>query len=564
MAAAAAAPATPATGEGRSGGSSGPTGRPGSTGGCVGAAPRPASEIRFKEIAHYVGLSLMRNPSLTRGVPKALRSLENSASSADMLPATPSMDPPVDVLRELDLPSIHQHGKSERLKSQLEWLRAEQKAEREQLRKLENCLSDASLVEQRARQRLAKHRELHDLHAQRAAEVDRRIAELSSQLGAAESAPRRPPQQPTPQQEPPTDSQQRQLPTPWLVDSDFASREGGDRPRPATGLLAQSAERAAASHKPPSSAPGRQAGGLDLPAAQLDLTDPGPPRRPTAPGMSRSSSAPGTSISLGSPAGRARRPRAESPDPLDLPPPKPSPAEEAQLREWRRQCVREELKDKVGSAREAFRRLDLNGSGNISSQEFADGISRLGVDWQSLTGLRRPRDLFGLFDEDKDAVIVFKELFPEDYAEDVGRPSTPQFIRAYCDASARAPKAPRWSPAGPEEELRLAAEASQSNDDAAEKRKWMRSTMRRLKARGKSDARCREIVAAHLPRGTGPKDREGVSTFTLVDLKTCKKSYLDEVNLPMRRMWKVVGDLKDLRREQKNMYDKLYSVTYST
>ncbi len=31
------------------------------------------------------------------------------------------------------------------------------------------------------------------------------------------------------------------------------------------------------------------------------------------------------------------------------------------------------------------------------------------------------------------------------------------------------------------------------------------------------DARCREIVAAHLPRGTGPKDLEDVHTFSALD-----------------------------------------------
>lgn len=57
------------------------------------------------------------------------------------------------------------------------------------------------------------------------------------------------------------------------------------------------------------------------------------------------------------------------------------------------------------------------------------------------------------------------------------------------------------------------------------------------------------------------KDREGVNTFTKLDLKTCRKTYSDEVNIPMRRMWKIVGDYKDQRREQKRIYDKLYSVT---
>jgi len=237
-------------------------------------------------------------------------------------------------------------------------------------------------------------------------------------------------------------------------------------------------------------------------------------------------------------------------------------AEEAQIREESRQIIRQELKGCFnGVAREAFKKLDLNGSGNISCQEFADGLSRIGVNWQKISGMTRPRDIFNLFDEDKDATITFAELFPDDVTAAGDRPSTPQFWRNYYRNRSHEVKTASWSPATCDEELKGLLETTQRHDDATEKRKWMSSTIRRLKTRGKSDCRCREVVALHLPRGTGPKDREGVNTFTTVDLKNCRKVYNDEVNVPMRRMWKVVGDYKDQRREQKRIYDKLYSVT---
>jgi len=212
-------------------------------------------------------------------------------------------------------------------------------------------------------------------------------------------------------------------------------------------------------------------------------------------------------------------------------------------------------------ARVAFQTIDLNGSGNISSQEFADGLSRMGVNWQQITGFTRGRDVFTMFDEDKDYHISFKELFPEEVPDEAERPSTPDFCRMYIRQRNYDIKGSCWQPASREEEVKIVREFSDRNDEAAAKRAWMRSTMRRLKTRGKSDGRCREVVAEHLPRGTGPRDQEGVSTFTKVDLKNCKKAYSDDVNAPTRRLTKLVGDFKDQRREQKRIFDKLYAVT---
>merc|ERR1719161_3212023 len=83
---------------------------------------------------------------------------------------------------------------------------------------------------------------------------------------------------------------------------------------------------------------------------------------------------------------------------------------------------------------------------------------------------------------------------------------------------------------------------------------------RRLKSRGKTDAKCREIVAKHLPRGTGPRDRAEVNTFSVTEVKNCKRAYHDEVNEPVKSIQKVVYDLRDQRRVLHDTRQRLYAV----
>jgi hypothetical protein len=239
-----------------------------------------------------------------------------------------------------------------------------------------------------------------------------------------------------------------------------------------------------------------------------------------------------------------------------------------------REIIRKELVKQAGSAKEAFRRLDNNNSGHISLQDFADGVSRLGVNWQEITGFRKPQDLFRLFDLGKDSVVDFNELFPQDDPKVVEntRLSTPEFwtrwIRQNRDLDeeeksgpSNKQRGPRWQPSTSEEELRLLFDASQSREEVADKRRWMSATIRRLKHRGKSDARCREVVALHLPRGSGPKDREDVQTFSEAEVKACKKSYMDKVTDPVKNIQKVVGDMHDQRKELQHARHQLWTLT---
>jgi len=167
----------------------------------------------------------------------------------------------------------------------------------------------------------------------------------------------------------------------------------------------------------------------------------------------------------------------------------------------------------------------------------------------------------------KDGIIDFQELFPDaKFKEEAKECSTPEFWKTY-ERKSQDPelkRGPMWQPTGAEEELHMLLESAQSREAMAnaaeEKRKRMSATIRRLKSRGKTDARCREIVALHLPKGRGPKDPDDVRTFTEQEAKDCKKKYTDEINDPVRRIEKLVVNMRDKRKALLNCRQKLYTV----
>merc|ERR1711871_1663163 len=76
-----------------------------------------------------------------------------------------------------------------------------------------------------------------------------------------------------------------------------------------------------------------------------------------------------------------------------------------------------------------------------------------------------------------------------------------------------------------------------------------------------SDARCREIVASHLAAGTGPKDVQGVGTFSDLDARLCRHTYFEKVHKPVRKIQKVVYDLRAQRRDLNDSKQRLKVVT---
>jgi Ca2+-binding EF-hand superfamily protein len=259
-----------------------------------------------------------------------------------------------------------------------------------------------------------------------------------------------------------------------------------------------------------------------------------------------------------------------------------SAIEEQQEQRRLRAEIRWALSEKAGSGRKAFNALDANRSGRVSMNEFAGGINSLGVDWTQITGYgkicektdtgskvkkEKITELFKLFDVDKKGFITMHDLYPVEVqsSEDVTRMSTPEFWRHWCrhtkDISPTASKNARWESNGAEEALEIVRQARQYQASVDEKKRWMKNMFYRLKGHGKSDARCREVIATHLPRGSGAPDIQEVRTFSRSDLEVCKKHYNDDVQEVVRSIEKSVGAMHDQRKTLHQTKQKLWLTT---
>jgi hypothetical protein len=221
-----------------------------------------------------------------------------------------------------------------------------------------------------------------------------------------------------------------------------------------------------------------------------------------------------------------------------------------------------ELVERVGPALAVFRVLDLSRSGRISLNEFVDGVTRLGINWQSIVGSKSGSHLFSLFDRERRGIIDFASLFPgRKSTADTARLGTPEFWEYYTHKTKESEmkRGPRYEPGSVDEKLQVEFLKDESNTEAARRKTWMAATMRRLKNRGKSDARCREIVALHLPKGTGPGDMEKVPLFSENDVKVCKKKYQEKWNEPVHNIQKIVLDMKEQRKVLSIARQKLFA-----
>lgn len=226
-----------------------------------------------------------------------------------------------------------------------------------------------------------------------------------------------------------------------------------------------------------------------------------------------------------------------------------------------RQRFREEFLRAAGCAPEvAFRSIDLNGNGQLSLQEFSDGMSRLNVKWQEVTNLTNLKDVFKLFMHN--GVVRLHDVFPgtKRLMTPPNRMNTPEFWNHWCRSTpAEEPKkrGPRWLAADADEEILNLCQATQARQNITDRKRWMAQTIRRMKTQGKSDARCRELCASHLPRGTGPRDKELVPTFSQVDVKTCRRNYADAVTVPLRNIQKQVYAMREQRLELHSSREEL-------
>jgi len=213
---------------------------------------------------------------------------------------------------------------------------------------------------------------------------------------------------------------------------------------------------------------------------------------------------------------------------------------------------------KVGTPAKAFRALDVNASEMISLQDFASGLSKCGIDWKALTGTRTERQCFTLFYKGKRGAIIYNDVFPQDcknqwadLVEEPRRPNTTEFFRKWCDKTDPQDMTvsdPKWQVRDPGTRVDRLTAAQDAQEEAYVKKKWVQATFRRLKGKGKSDARSRELCALHLPRGSGPADRQEVNTFSHKEVVDCKKKYQEEVNDPAKNIQKAVSDMRDTRK----------------
>jgi len=553
-----------------------------------------ASEIRFSDVAHYVGLSLLRDPSTGKTLAKGGPRVVAGDSKREVTGAGAS--------RSSSLPALDNQGEAdaEQLRSQMEWLRVEQRAEKDQLKKLEMCLSDSSLLERKAQKRAEKHREMRDYHQQRINEVDNKMSKLRDELRrheTASSSRSRPKDQP---QSPTSPQSVARLCSGSLVESAMEvadTRRGGpekskgrSRSLHSTGMSSATStsgldmsQRGAATAASPhgGGATGTTVGSSTgihggVPATPASVADRNNTSRGTLGGYSDEAegkhAAEETVLPHQQVQYKATAKRVPSSPHSPTSDSKGIREMDEELQDLHRHTIRRELVKRAKGAKKAFQLINLNGSGNICLQEFADGVSRLGVPWKEITGLKRDRELFSLFDQDKNFVIDFPELFPEEAAREKQEPkrlSTPQFWDHWCARNSdpdENPRGPKWSSPFVEETKNLDGMMEESEwrfsntEELLDKKKWMSSTIRRMKSRGKSDARCREMLALHLPRGNGPETRDGVKTFSQLEVDACKKKYYESINEEVRKVQKAVGTMRDQRRLLQTYHKKLYVV----
>jgi hypothetical protein len=231
-----------------------------------------------------------------------------------------------------------------------------------------------------------------------------------------------------------------------------------------------------------------------------------------------------------------------------------------------RKALRKALITAVGGAMEAFRMIDLSGSGKISLQELTDGFEFIGIDWQGITGFRRILDVFTIFDRNRDGHIDYEEMFPPDQEEQrpPTRLSTPEYWEHWCKSSEAAEygdRGPRWDSGTPSMKLRRLFKDKKKMKEVSHDRLTMSLLFRTLKSRGKSDAQCRECIALHLPRGTGPKDRQSVQMFSELDVKNVRKTYEETFKNSLKTIEKEVYEMRDQRLALSEAKQRLYAIT---
>lgn len=508
--------------------------------------------VRYSHVAHFVGLSLLRDPNLARN--KAVSRSVSSGELRQQISPDCFGDGEQTLSSSSSLPSLSVE-RIDKLRCQINWLKAEQRAEKEQVKKLEHSLTESLRSEGIARDRAKMHRQRCDEHKKQLKNVRDRAKEVKEEQSRADRLAKTWSQQASPASasSKADKSGEKMRATAPTGDTELELSREAVESMSGVKVYARSQVK---DYRPSEISVSSEMFENEEALARF--------RRESIRKelMSRVEKRADTS-------GEVLGGRLEG-----------RPLTYFQLK---RGLIDEKLSEKeiqalwdnltiveAPNALDAFKLINLSGSGRICSNEFADGVARVGVPWQKLTGLRRPKDLFRLFDTDHDGVLTLFELFPaqRDVKKDETGRTTPEFWRMWergngADVFALdEPKgrAPHWNNGVADDSLAALYEREGKDADAKFMRKWMRNTMRRLKGRGKSDARVREMCAMHLPKGTGPKDRQEVSTFSDAEVKQCKREYQDAVLDPQRTVQKALYDLRETRRDLSNYRHKLWTV----
>lgn len=455
-------------------------------------APMKNSVIRYSDVAHYVGLSLLHDPKLVQ--PR--RKYKRDEVTSRYLEEDDGSD--IQSTCAASLPNLH--DRAELLRIQIRHLKAEQRTEKEHMKKLEHTLSDIVAAEQKAHQQADRRRQERDQQKEHLSKVETRIKQLQTESRAQSAAS-----------------------SPFMKhDVDEFRRQSSLGPD-------ESIRRANNSFNSFSS------------IASTTRT-----------GSQKTLKASRSNLTLASIESSKPKIREMTLEKLE------SFTSEAELTHYQREAVRDFILQHVGNPVQAFNKINVNGSGRISSMEFADGMERLRVPWKQLTGLNKSSDFFRLFAAKKSGVVTFRDLFPvyEEPKDERGYDTESgcdrfwakyegeDFVNGHGDL-----ELPKWESSCANDGLKVLYERERKDFEAAFTRKWMTTTMRRMKARGKSDARCREMVALHLPKGTGPIDLHGVPTISDHDVKQMRQQYLNQMKGPQRKCQQHIYDLHACRKD---------------
>jgi len=461
---------------------------------------RSPSNIRFSDVANYVGLSLTRDPQQLKATPVKRRQPVLAPGERPLSNGgSPKADQSGELRRADTLPTI-QANRAERLRCQMEWLKAEQRAEKEQLHRLESSLSDSLLLEKKAQKRVAKHKEMRDFHSQRVQDVETKISMLKGELEA---------------------------PRGGEVQTTAGNRQPRPKPERVTVVVEPQRQGVVHHNEPP-------------PEPVVEESPEERPERILPP--------------LEAVTEEIRQVAAGSDDRRAV-----SPDGEQSFGSSRQASAREPtaIKKSVSVYSESECSVPRRKSNQSSVEE---NTTRRRSDRDRKADNSQPQEEAPNSDEEGEGAVEAKSRSAPTTPNP--KPSGGPWIKQYLNFDSMAGnRSAKWQPSTPEEKIQMLLQAADLRSEGTAKKRWMSSTFRRLKTRGKSDARCREVVALHLPRGSGPKDREDVPIFSQNEVRSCKKIYTDQYMEPVKRIQKVIVNMKDQKRELRAVREDLYMVT---